>query len=119
MENSKNASPLFRAKGLAGSMGVAEIPERIFRKIYFDPNSGCWLWVGARDQDGYAIAKVRRSAVRVSGYLYRSMVGPIPEGLELDHFHCSRRPCVCPYHVRPVTHTENVRRSARWPRKLV
>jgi hypothetical protein len=36
-------------------------------------------------------------------------VGPVPEGLELDHL-CRVTTCVRPSHLEPVTTGENVRR---------
>lgn len=39
------------------------------------------------------------------------MVGPIPEGLSLDHL-CRHPWCVNPAHLDPVEHAENVRRGA-------
>jgi len=41
---------------------------------------------------------------------YLLTVGPIPEGLELDH-KCKVPFCVNPAHVEPVTHQENMRRA--------
>lgn len=38
------------------------------------------------------------------------MVGPIPEGLDLDHL-CRVRQCVNPDHLEPVTARENLMRS--------
>jgi hypothetical protein len=40
------------------------------------------------------------------------MVGPVPEGLELDHL-CENPPCCNPAHLEPVTHAENNRRAAQ------
>lgn len=39
-------------------------------------------------------------------------VGPIPEGLHLDHL-CRVRRCVNPAHLEPVTQAENNYRQAR------
>jgi hypothetical protein len=119
MGNFENTSPLFRKKTSAPDTSIWAIPERVFSRLIFDPNSGCWLWDGLVDKDGYGLIKTRRKVVRVHAYLYRLMVGVVPAGKELDHFHCSRRRCGCPDHVRPVTHAENVRRSARWPKNVV
>jgi hypothetical protein len=67
---------------------------------------GCWLWSGSLNDDGYGILR-RLSAHR---YAYELLVGPIPDGMEIDHV-CSVRKCVNPAHMEAVTHTENIRRS--------
>ena len=43
-------------------------------------------------------------------YAYEELVGPIPEGLQLDHL-CRNRSCVNPDHLEPVTCRENLRRG--------
>jgi hypothetical protein len=45
--------------------------------------------------------------------VYEALVGPVPEGLELDHL-CKESRCVNPAHLEPVTHAENVRRGRGW-----
>lgn len=75
--------------------------------------AGCWFWTGAIDLKGYArfgLARKNRTAHRVS---YELFVGPIPEGLSLDHL-CRVRHCVNPAHLEPVTNAENLRRGL-WP----
>ena len=42
---------------------------------------------------------------------YALDVGPIPEGLTIDHL-CRVRHCVRPDHLEPVTQAENTRRAA-------
>jgi hypothetical protein len=41
---------------------------------------------------------------------YTLLVGPIPDGLEIDHL-CRVRSCVNPAHLEPVTPDENQRRK--------
>ena len=43
-------------------------------------------------------------------FFYRLLVGPVPEGLELDHL-CRVKLCVRPEHLEPVTHPENMQRA--------
>ncbi len=76
----------------------------------------CWLWRGATNGQGYGVIGVdghQRYAHRLS---YELFVGPIPDGLELDHL-CRTPACVNPAHLEPVTHQENIRRGfeARGP----
>lgn len=75
----------------------------------------CWPWVGGRTASGYGAFKsadgVQILAHRWS-YLY--FVGPIPEGLVIDHVAargCTRRECVNPAHLEPVTQRENLLRA--------
>lgn len=53
----------------------------------------------------------RQPAHRVA---YELFVGPIPEGLTLDHL-CRVRHCVNPLHLEPVTRGENTRRNDSAP----
>lgn len=91
---------------------MATLLQRFLSKIVEDPQTGCWLWTGARHKrDRYALFKAGgrcRQAHRVS---YEIFVGEIPAGLDLDHT-CRRRECVCPRHLAPVTERENVINSA-------
>lgn len=76
----------------------------------FAPDLGpCWIWQAARTKHGYGMFGVSppRLAHRRA---YEWLVGPIPEGLPLDHL-CRVPPCVNPQHLEPVTHTQNMRRS--------
>lgn len=67
----------------------------------------CWNYDGRLDRDGYG----RAAKGLVHRLSYEALVGPIPEGLELDHL-CQNRACYNPAHLEPVAHAENMRRSA-------
>lgn len=76
----------------------------------YAPHLGaCWIWRGSIS-GGYGMVgwynKVR-GAHRVA---YEMLVGPIPEGLHLDHL-CRVTACVNPAHLEPVTRGENVHRG--------
>jgi len=75
--------------------------------------SGCWEWTRSINVDGYGDIRAgggqhRRYAHR---FAYELLVGPIPDGLELDHL-CRNRCCCNPAHLEPVTHAENMRRGS-------
>lgn len=70
----------------------------------------CWLWTGYTDK-GYGRLSIQdRPGLHAHRVMYQELVGPIPEGMHLDHL-CRVRNCVNPDHLEPVTPLENVRRS--------
>lgn len=75
----------------------------------FRPELGpCWLWLGGVTNSGYGkVGMPTRLAHRVA---YELVVGPIPDGLQIDHL-CRVRRCQNPAHMEPVTARENQRRS--------
>lgn len=93
-----------------GARDTRSPAERILARVTIDEPTGCWLWdrPGSR---GYAFIHVgrKRQAHRVS---YEAFIGPIPEGLTLDHL-CRVPACVNPEHLEPVTLAENTRRAWR------
>lgn len=74
------------------------------------PESGCWLWLGSIDQCGYGKMGARNGETLAHRNSYREFVGPIPQGLEIDHL-CKVRCCVNPLHLQVVTHQQNVARG--------
>ena len=87
--------------------------ERIERRL--DKSTGCWIWTGSLSHNGYGHAHVGNTVVRVHRLVYTLLVGPIPEGLHLDHVEergCTSRACCNPAHLEPVTQAENNRRAA-------
>lgn len=77
----------------------------------------CWIWLGNVTHDGYGLFYLGRidgqdHNIRPHRFAYLTLVGPIADGLELDHL-CRTPLCVRPTHCEPVTHTENLRRGRR------
>lgn len=73
----------------------------------------CWMFDGPVNEDGYGVigTGVGKATALAHRALYELLVGPIPDGYELDHL-CVTPGCVRPSHLEPVTHAENLRRIA-------
>lgn len=86
--------------------------ERFWAKVEKDGDDGCWRWLAHRTRSGYGAFNPLSSEnpVRAHRYAYELLIGPIPEGLQLDHL-CRVRECVNPRHLEPVTAGENIRRG--------
>lgn len=88
----------------------ASIEDRFWHRIMPEPNSGCWLWDGAVNSEGYGNMRCKgktRPAHRIS---YEIAFGPIPKELQIDHL-CRIRCCVNPDHMELVTNRQNVLRG--------
>ena len=90
---------------------VGDDRARFMAKV--DQSGDCWLWTAHVNADGYGVFRFDGQMGGAHRFAYRLLVGPIHEGMELDHL-CRTRHCVNPAHMEVVTHAENVRRSARW-----
>lgn len=84
--------------------------ERFWAKV--DKAGECWEWVAAKFPPGYGQFAVGPPWRRVMAHrwAYEDQIGPIPEGLQLDHL-CRNRSCVNPAHLEPVTQRENILRG--------
>jgi hypothetical protein len=94
------------------------IAERILASVV-TTTSGCWewqkvrqagygrIWVGSRSDGTRRPALAHRAA-------YEAFVGPIPDGLVLDHL-CRNPPCCNPEHLEAVPQRTNVLRGVAPP----
>ncbi len=82
--------------------------QRFWAKV--NKTDGCWEWTGVTVNGYGRFLFTTGKTVRAHRFAYELLVGPIPDGLQLDHL-CRNRSCVNPVHLEPVTQQENLRRG--------
>lgn len=86
--------------------------DELIKRTIPVPFSGCWLWLGGLNANGYGVAPWRRGRGSTLAHVatYSKTIGPVPDGLEIDHL-CRVRCCVNPDHLEAVTHKINSQRG--------
>jgi hypothetical protein len=96
--------------------------QRFMAKVTVLPN-GCWVFSGKKGDGGYTYFWFEGKSRLAHRFIYEQMVGPIPDGYQVDHLchardsscpanrDCPHRACVNPAHLEPVPPVVNVLRS--------
>ena len=71
-------------------------------------SSGCWLWTGTRQPQGYGRLNIDRQKLLAHRLSFEINVGPIPDGLCVLHT-CDVKACVRPDHLYAGTRRDNAR----------
>jgi hypothetical protein len=67
----------------------------------------CWCWTGQKDLGGYGRITYRGQTRGVHRLAYEYWIGPIPEGMQVNHI-CNIRECFRPEHLKLGTQRSNV-----------
>lgn len=79
--------------------------ERFWSKV--DKSGPCWVWLAGKMTDGYgSFTQGRAKKSPAHRVAWEWLVGPIPEGLFIDHM-CHNKACVNPDHLQVVTYKLN------------
>lgn len=77
--------------------------ERFWEKV--EKTDTCWNWTGALSK-GHGRFATDNGRALAHRFAYQIGVGPIPDGMQLDHM-CHNKACVNVEHLRLVTTKEN------------
>lgn len=92
-------------------MTVTPLAERFWTKVDRGGPEDCWEWRAHVSRSGYGTFSMQGGTKRAHRVAYELVLGPIPDGLTLDHL-CRNTRCVNPRHLEPVTVEVNVLRGS-------
>lgn len=92
---------------------TTDIQQRILDRVDITDlghTTPCWISNRATQPNGYTKVGILGRTWLTHRLAYEAFVGPIPDGLQLDHL-CRQRACCNPNHLEPVTCRENLLRG--------
>lgn len=89
---------------------VDPLLPRLMPKVTVNPQTGCWVWNGYRNDDGYGQIDWGGLRWLTHRATYTDQRGPIPDGMTLDHT-CRNRACCNPWHLEVAEQRVNLYRG--------
>lgn len=102
------------------------LATRLLERTEIDQETGCWLWQGYVQRNGYGYMSGPKKGTRLGVHrvAHEEFIGPIPAGFQVDHLchnanlatctevdQCTHRRCVNPEHLEAVPARVNILRS--------
>lgn len=89
------------------------LPQRFWDKTRSEDTgyvTPCLTWTGYKQPNGYGKFGLNRKSLYAHRVAYEALVGPIADGLMIDHL-CRNRACVNVEHMEAVTNQVNILRG--------
>ncbi|QBQ54929.1 HNH endonuclease signature motif containing protein [Nitrosococcus wardiae] len=109
MLNEAQRQALARKKHWVGRNKMNTVPliNRFLEKT-IRIETGCLMWIGAKNKNGYGCISVEGKTKTASRLAYELFIGPIPDGMIVCH-RCDFPLCIEPNHLFLGTDTDNRR----------
>lgn len=98
----KQETPSRRARFVVGHANLASVAQR----YEVAEESGCWVWQGHIQPDGYPRFRIQSRGVQAHRWFYELYKGEIPPKFEVHHV-CRNTACVNPEHLEALPREEH------------
>jgi len=71
--------------------------ERFKAKYYVCPERGCWIWIGAKDPQGYGVVRYQKRYWKAHRAIFEHLIGST-NYRQIRHT-CKLKKCVNPEHL--------------------
>jgi hypothetical protein len=94
---------------------MPDVLELFPDRVTPEPNTGCWIWTGAKDSNGYGLIRREKKGIAMHRFSYGLTRTPTP-GMQIMH-RCDVKLCVNPEHLEEGSNQKNIQDA--WDRGLM